>query len=256
MLRTGALAIAVVILLSLAAACSQDPVDARVAFDPRSGLAGVLAERHKLGKAWDDLDAVYQEAERLASVSRPTAAERGRIRDLQTRLPVAEARFQVAYDDDQAALTAFLAAALAAQPTSEETRAALALNAESAVRYAGDLIARSGDYRRAIELLRTARGYFADARQPTPLALAKALRHASEFEVVTRAHFSRLSRGMTAAEARAQVGVPYAGNVRRSQVLGREVTSWLYRNDEGGATALYFDESGELYAWRWNVMSE
>jgi len=51
------------------------------------------------------------------------------------------------------------------------------------------------------------------------------------------------------------VGVPFAGNVRRSEVAGKSVTTWLYGSEDNGVTALYFDDRETLYAWRWNVMT-
>ena len=90
----------------------------------------------------------------------------------------------------------------------------------------------SGDYRRAIDLLETARGYFDDAARRAAGSACRRSRPRPEFRVVTRARFDRLASGMTAAQVKALVGVPFSGNVHRTEVAGKQVTSWLYGSED------------------------
>jgi hypothetical protein len=240
-------------LLICGVACSDGPEAAGPPFDAAGGLARCRAARAELDDAWRRLDAA-----RAALVPGSTASAAGTdpTADPSTpeiELAAAQTAFDLAYGDDQAALTEFLNAALRARVADQETGVALNLYADSAIRRAADVITRSGDYRRAIDLLETARGYFAEANAVPPPRLLAALERARRFSVITKARFDRLARGMTDEQVKALVGVPNAANVRRSEVAGKQVTSWLYRSEEGGVSALYFDDSLRLYAWRWNV---
>ncbi len=254
-MRRRVRAIAAGLMAGLLLACSREQEAAAPAFDAAGGLARVQAVRAELVEVWDRLDTLRAEMAALDARPRLTAVDSARKAELGEKQPQAEARFEVLYGSDQATLAEFLNAALGSRPAAPETLAALHLYAESAIRYAHDVVAASGDYRRAIDLLETASGYFADAHLPVPQRLGEALRHAKEYRVITRARFDRLAAGMTASQVRSLVGVPFVGNVRRSEVGGKSVTTWLYGSEENGVTALYFDDRALLYAWKWNVMS-
>jgi hypothetical protein len=254
--RYGPRSVAIAALAWAVIACSGAPPDAPAGFDPAAGLAVVVAARRNLDGAWARLDAVRAELVRLDLGQGRTAAAADLRSRLRRELAAARAAFEAAYADDQASLTAYLAAAIAARPAAEETRSALALAAGGAERYARDLIARSGEYRRAIDLLETTREYFEEAGQPAPASLLDALATAREYRVLTRARFDRLATGMSPAEVKAVAGVPFEGNVHHTVVAGKEVTSWLYGSGDGGVAAVYFDDRSRLYAWKWNVLSE
>ena len=251
-LYTCAKAIAAALLIC-GVACSDGPEAAAPTFDTASGLARCRSARAELDDAWMRLDAARAAVVPSSAVPAAGVGSSGDRRDPETELAAAQTAFDLAYGDDQAALTEFLNAALRTGAADRDIAVALSLYADSAIRCATDVIARSGDYRRAIDLLETARGYFAEAHAALPPDLLAALERARRFSVITKARFDRLARGMTDAQVKVLVGVPYADNVRRSEVAGKQVTSWLYRSEDGGVSALYFDDSLRLYAWRWNV---
>ncbi len=226
---------------------ADPPIDA-------ASITRVEILRTNLLRAWDHLDSLCAEAARMDANAHPTPAEAARRSELEHRLTQARAAFDTAYGADQTALTGFLNVSLRTRPGSAETLSAMTLYAASAVRYARDVIDQSGDYRRAVDLLETARGYFDDGHTAPPAVLADALRRAQEFRVVTRARFAQLATGMTPAEVKTLVGVPFSGNVHQTEVGGKMVTSWLYGSEENSVTALYFDDRERLYAWKWDVM--
>jgi hypothetical protein len=240
-------------LLICGVACSDGREAAAPAFDAAGGLARCRTARAELDEAWRRLDAARAALVPGSTVSTAGAGSAGDRSTPEIELAAAQTAFDLAYGDDQAALTEFLNAALRAGKADQETAVVLDLYADSAIRCAADVITHAGDYRRAVDLLETARGYFADARATPPPALLAALERARRFSVITRARFDRLARGMTDEQVKALVGVPHSGNVHRSEVAGKQVTSWLYRSEDGGVSALYFDDSLRLYAWRWNV---
>jgi hypothetical protein len=243
------------LLACWSAGCVGGPEAATPAFDRVAGLERCRVAHGTLAAAWQRLDAargaVENRADLLPTQPATSAPDAGGV---ETELAAARTAFDAAYADDQAALAELLNASVHTGAGGEAIATALGWYAESARRFAADLIATAGDYRRAIDLLETARDYFVDAHAPSPRELLDDLERARSYRVVTRVRFDRLSRGMTAPQARSLVGVPFSGNVRRAEVAGKRVMSWLYVNEDGGVTALYFDDSSHLYAWRWNVM--
>lgn len=255
-MQHGARALVALFLAAVLSAACRAPEAAALRYDAADGLSRVESSRAVLASAWDRLDALRDEERRLTALEHQTASERARLSEVETLLPSAGAAFEAAYLTDQATLTDFLNTSLAAAPRSPQTRAALDLYAQSAVHYARDIVETAGDYRRAVELLETARGYYAGVGVPPPRSLAATLERISSYRVATRARFERLARGMREADVKALLGVPFSGNVHRSEVGGRRVTTWLYGSDEKGVAAVYFDERGALYAWRWDVLRD
>jgi len=243
----------VVVVTALAMACSEDSRKAGSAFDAAGGLARVKAARAELVRVWDALDAARAELRTLEEKRGANAADAARKTEIEAVVKQSEAAFENAYGADQSTLADFLNQALNIQPQGAETLEALNLYAESAIRNAGELIEYSGDYRRAIELLDTARSYFDAVQAPAPEALATAAAGARDYRFVTQARFDRLKKGLSAAEVKALIGVPFYANIRSSVVGGKEVTSWLYSREDGEVAGVYLDDRGRLYAWKWNV---
>ena len=251
-MRPLAAIVVAVVAACLGTACAKGRTPATVPPEA-AGLASIEAGRSELLRAWDARDELREQLAALAEGQPADGATRVRREELEGRLKSAEAAFETAYASDQAALAEFLNQALNARPGAASTLAALRLYADSALRNARDYIAGSGDYRRAGELLETARGYY-DAVSATPPAdLVDAIAHAREYRCVVRPRFDRLRQGMTPGDIRALLGVPFYANIRHSEVAGKRVTTWLYSRDDGEVAAVYMDQQGRLYAWKWNV---
>jgi len=237
----------------LAAACSGKPAQPPPAADGSAGLARIRAARADLERAWDALDALRDELGALGAGQRLTADETSRKAELIGKVKLAEAQFEAAYSADQSALAEFLNEALNARPKSDSTLQALRLYADSALRNARDFVDHSGDYRRAIELLETARSYYEAVAAGPPEDLAAALASAQSYRFVTKPRFDQLKKGMTTSEVKALVGVPFYANIRHTEVGGKTVTTWLYGREDGEVAAIYLDDRGTSYAWKWNV---
>jgi len=234
-------------------ACSSKQEVPPAAAAATADLARIRAARGELEGAWNALDALRDEADALDAKQRPTAEESARRAELGTLIKGAEAQFETAYGADQSALAEFLNEALNTRPDDASTLAALRLYADSAIRNARDFVDHSGDYRRAIELLETARSYYEAVAAAVPADLTAAMAATREYRYLTRARFDQLKKGMTSREVKSLVGVPYYANVRHSEVGGKRVASWLYGREDGEVAALYFDDRGSLYAWKWDA---
>ena len=245
--------VAIGLAACLAAACSGKPAKPSPAVEDGAGLTRVRAARADLQHAWDALDALRDELEAQGLGKRPSAEEAARKAELTGKLKLAETQFEAAYNADQSALADFLNQALNSQPKADNTIEALRLYTDSALRNARDFVDHSGDYRRAIELLETARSYYDAVEAGAPDDLIAALADARAYRFVTKPRFDQLKKGMTTYEIKVLVGVPFYANIRHSEVGGKSVTTWLYGREDGEVAAIYLDEHGKSYAWKWNV---
>ena len=236
-----------------AAACSGKNTAPSPAVDGGAGLARIKAARADLQRAWDARDSLRAELDALPAGQRMTAEETARKTELSGKMSLAEAQFEAAYSADQSALAEYLNEALNTQPKAASTLEALRLYSDSALRNARDFVDRSGDYRRAIELLETATSYYDAVGAGVPEDLTAALASARSYRFVTKPRFDQLTKGMTTSEIKALVGVPFYANIRHSEVGGKRVTTWLYGREDGEVAAIYLDDSGKSYAWKWNV---
>ena len=241
------------VVASLAIACSDKPIQPSPAVDGGAGLTRIRTTRADLQRAWDARDALRNELEALPAGQRLTADETARKAELAGKMTLAETQFEAAYGADQSALADFLNEALNSQPKADSTLEALRLYSDSALRNARDFVDRSGDYRRAVELLETATSYYDAVGAGAPEDLTAALARAREFRYVTKPRFDQLKKGMTATEVKALVGVPFYANIRHTEVGGKTVTTWLYGREDGEVAAIYLDDRGTSYAWKWNV---
>lgn len=146
----GAVAIAAI------AACGGRSDGVPAGFDVATEFARVRAAQGDLTAARERLDRARAEAAAGAAPSPASALD-------------AQAAFDRAYARQQRALAVFLNRALNAAPGRPETRAALALYAESAVANARFLLERGGDRAQVIRILDAPqRAYRALGLQPPP----------------------------------------------------------------------------------------
>jgi len=252
-MRLRAFVATVALVACALAACSEKAERRSGAVGTSAGLVRVRTSGAELEKAWDVLDSLRDELEALDEKQRLTPAETRRKVELLEQVEAAESRFDSAYGANLSALTDLLNEALHARPAGDTTQEALRLYADSAIRNARRFVDHSGNYRRAIELLETARSYYEAVAAVVPDDLTAALERASDYRFLTRARFDQLNRGMSAHDVKALLGVPFEANVRHSEVGGKRVASWLYGREDGAVAALYFDDRGSLYAWRWDA---
>ena len=245
--------IAAVAVVACIVACAEKANEPPGSVDAAAGLARIKGARAELLKVWDALDVQRDELASLDEKQRLTQAETARKAELPTLIKSAEAQFESAYGADQSALADFLNEALNSRPNAESTLEALRLYLDSALRNARDFIDRSGDYRRAIELLETARSYYeaVGAGVPTDLSAARAVARGNT--ILSNEGSAPRKESMKPRDVKALIGVPFYANVRHSEVGGKRVASWLYSREDNEIAALYFDDRGSLYAWKWDA---
>lgn len=249
----------VILALIVAFGCAGDSEKKAASPDITAEFAKVQQARSALEAARNSLESLRGELNTLKAKARLSAEESARKAELESQLPAAERAFEEAYDEDQSALSNFLTSALNddALKTAPQTRQALRLYADEALRNAHDRVEKSGDYAKAIEILQTAESYYEFAGIEVPQDLRESRELAQKYRYLTKDRFDQLKKGMTPEEVKAITGTPLYANVRETEAQGRKITMWLFPRDpaEGGASAIYFDR-GKVYAMKWDAAAK
>lgn len=169
--------------------------------------------------------------------------EQARIGELKATLQPVEA----AYDALQTKLADFLTAALNDYPTTAETAEGLKIYAEEAMVFADEAVNKAGDYKKAIDQLSAAAGYFQQAGLAAYQPLAAKLAQLEDRRYLTQARYDQVQKGMTREDVKRVLGPPYYRNV--SEIPDKKVIRWLYPKVDGGAGAIYFKlDTGTVYS--------
>jgi hypothetical protein len=136
-------------------------------------------------------------------------------------------------------------------PLSERQLAAIRMRSDEEIAVAQETIARSGDYRRACEILEAALG-----SDPQNGRLHEELDRALADRFMAPARFSRATVGMTGEQVRAVLGQPNLHDILNFPARG--VVGWFYPRDASGAAAAvwFTSHAGSLKAYLcdWNAL--
>ncbi len=244
-----------VVSLGLLAGCNKA---AKEAEQKKAQMAAQFAEVQQmyadLQKAREELEATkaaLAEVEAIPKRKR-TEEDKARIEELTARIEELTATTSDGYDALQEKLADFLTVALNEFPEAPETAQGLEIYAKEAIFNADDVIAKSGDYKKAIEIVQTAKNYYESiGLDPLP-ELAEKMAAYDEMRFITRERFDQIKKGMTMDEVAAVAGVPYYMNKKKDEKRGIEY--WLYPKREGGAAAVYFNKKGKVYSLKFDAV--
>ena len=161
---------------------------------------------------------------------------------------------ETAFEEVQGLLADLLNVGINEYPGSQETADALMIYADEAILVADDMVVKSGDYKKAIDHLSTAEGYFQAAGLTPYHPLIAKIAELDDWRFITQERFDQVKKGMTKEEVVAVVGQVYFRNIQESPEKG--VESWLYKKREGGAAAFYFKiKTGKVYDKNWEAVA-
>lgn len=200
-----------------------------------------------------DAKSTIAEIEAVAERKR-TDDQKAQLEELTAKVKDLAAQDEEGYNDLQSQLADALNIGLNEFPQAPETAQALKIYSDEAIVGAVDLINKSGDYKKAIERLASAKGYY-DAIELTPdPALTDKIAEFEDWRYITQERFDAVKNGMTKDEVKATVGVPYTPNIKTEESRGVEM--WLFKKREGGAAAVDFRiKTGKVYSKRWDAVS-
>ncbi len=245
----------VVVSMGLLAGCNKA---AKEAEQKKAQLGAQFAEVQQmyadLQKEREELEAArVQLAEAEAVPARKRTDEiKAKIEELTPRIEELTQKTSDGYDALQEKLAEFLTVALNDFPEAPETAKGLEIYAREAIYNAEDVIAKSGDYKKAIEIVQTAKNYYESiGLEPLP-ELGEKMAQYDEMRFITKERFDQVKKGMTMDEVAAVAGVPYYMNKKKDEKRGIEY--WLYPKREGGAAAIYFNKKGKAYSMKFDAV--
>lgn len=243
MRKTGFLpyGIAILVAFGLVSGCSRGPSEAELhqaQFEEQ--LVTLQQQNQVLQQARADLaasEAALVEIEAIRERDR-SDEQKAALDTLPATIGEQGAARDTAYDAVQATLADFLNIALNEYPEHPATNQGLNLYSDEAILIAEDVVAKSGDYKKAIDQLDSASSYYDSIDLPPYQPLIDKMAEFDETRFITQERFDLVKKKMTMDEVKAAVGVPYYQNIQVDEK--RKVETWLYRKREGGAAAIYF----------------
>ncbi len=243
-------------LAGLTLGCGGGPSEEELALTGLQEQLGVVqqnyAELQALRTEITASKAMSAEIEAISEKKR-TDEQKLQLEELAANLPELMTRSETIYDNLQAQLVDFLNVGLNDHPDSTVTAEALVIYSDEAIIVSEDIVAKSGDYKKAIARLDGAKGYFAAIAKPVYPPLEEKIAVLQDWRFITQERFDALAKGMTMDEVKATVGVPYHANIQEDEKRG--VQTWLYKKKQGGAAAVYFKiKTGKMYSTSWDVI--
>jgi len=240
--------VCLLITVALPTACSRGPSEQELALQQLTEQLNVIQTDYQaLGAARTELEtskATLAELEGIEERKR-TDEQKEQLAALGPRIEELSQQVDAGYEELQTKLADYLNTALNEFPQEESTRQGLRIYAEESIRNAEDTVAKAGDYKKAIDTVETAKGYYEAVQLEPYQGLIDKLSELEQRRYITEERFAMIKRGMTQDEVKETAGVPYHGNVREDPESGVEF--WVYPKREGGAAAVYFDKKDKVY---------
>lgn len=247
--RVSLICVVLVAIVGLTLSCSRGPSEEELK------LAAFQEQFAAAKLAYDELVALRAESDASeAALAELQAVPEGKLTDeqktelaaLQASLEAALATNETKFEEVQGLLADLLNVGINDYPESSETAAALVIYSDEAILVADDMVAKAGDYKKAVDHLSTAESYFAAAGLTPYHPLVAKIAELEDWRFITAERFEAITKGMSKDEVVAVAGQVYYRNIQKSEAKG--VETWLYKKREGGAAAVYFKtKTGKVY---------
>jgi hypothetical protein len=177
---------------------------------------------------------------------RRTDEQKAQLEELTAQVGELTAAQDTPFEELQGTLAEFLNVALNEFPELPETSQALAIYSDEAILVTEDIVAKSGDYKKAIDHLYSAVSLFEQVGLEVYQPLSDRIAELDAWRFITEERFDAVTKNMTKEQVMAAAGVPYYQNIQVDEKRGVEM--WLYRKREGGAAAISFRiKTGKVY---------
>jgi len=181
-------------------------------------------------------------------------AQKAQLEEVTTSLAAGATQTEAGFEEVQGMLADLLNVGINEYPDTPETADALIMYSDEAILVAVDMVEQSGDYKKAIDHLSSAEGYFDAAGLSAYHPLVAQIADFDSWRFINQERFDAITKGMTKEEVVATVGQVYFRNIQEDP--GKGVESWLYKKREGGAAAFYFKtRTQKLYDKNWEAIS-
>ena len=221
--------------------CSSGPSEEELAFQKFQADAGLVQQANtELQKIREDIEAAKTQAAELEAIAESKRSEEqaAQLAELTAQIEELGKTSEEAYNNVQAQLADLLNTGLNDYPEAPETATALKIYSDEALIVANDIVEKSGDYKKAMNHLTGAMGYYQDVGLEVYPALEERIAELDDWRFITKERYDAVKKGMTADEVKELVGIPYYANIQEDAQRGIE--TWLFKKREGGAAAIYF----------------
>ena len=233
--------IVVTVALCVANGCSRGPSEEELKQAELAQQFATITELHEsLMQTRGDVTAAQSslaEIEAIAERER-TDEQKAMLEELPAQIEELTASQDATFEELQGNLAEYLNVALNEFPDSPDTARALEIYSDEAMIVAADIVAKSGDYKKAIDHLASAESLFQQVGLTPYRPLTDRIAQLDDWRFITQERFDLVKKDMTKEEVMEVVGVPYYQNIKIDDKRGVEM--WLYRKREGGAAAISF----------------
>ena len=249
--------VVLVTLVGLVQGCSRGPSEEELKFAAfQEQYAGLKQAYDGLTDLRTELEAAEATVATLEEIPEQELTEEqvAELETLKARLEGGAAESETGFEEVQGLVADLLNVGINEYPESQETADALMIYSDEAILVAIDMVEKSGDYKKAIDNLTSAQGFFEAAGLTPYHPLVAQIEEFDSWRFITQERFDAATKGMTKEEVVAVAGQVYYRNVQESPDKG--VETWLYKKREGGAAAFYFKmKTQKLYDKNWEAVS-
>lgn len=244
-------------VIGLVQGCSSGPSEEELKLQKfQEDFAAVKGAYESLMNLRTEIDAEKAVLATLGEIPENELSEeqQAELEEITTKLEAQASENETAFEDVQGLLADLLNTGINDYPDSQETAGALVVYSDEAIIVAIDMVEQSGDYKKAIDHLNSAVGYFEAAGLTPYHPLAAQIADFDDWRFITQERFDAVTKGMTKEEVEVIAGYVYFRNIQEDPEKG--VETWLYKKREGGAAAFYFKtRTQKLYDWNWEAIS-
>lgn len=249
--------VVLVAVLGLVEGCSRGPSEEELklaAFQEQ--FATLQVEYDALVNMRTEIEVAKAKLAELQAIpeNKRTDEQKVELEEIQNGLESSADENEAAFEGVQGQLADLLNVGINDYPESDETASALMIYADEAILVADDMVAKAGDYKKAIDNLSTAKGFFEAAGLTSYHPLVAKIAELEDWRYITKERFDAVTKGMTKEEVTSVVGQVYFRNIQ--EIPEKGVESWLFKKREGGAAAFYFKtKTGKAYDKNWDAVA-
>jgi outer membrane murein-binding lipoprotein Lpp len=240
-------------VIVVAGGCSSGPSEEELALAAMQEQAQAISTAYEtLTQQRADLEAAKTAVADIEGTSKRsrTDEQNQQLEELTAKLPVLQESIDAGYNDVQEKLADFLYVALNDFPKAPETQEGLRIYAEEAILNAEDTVIKSGNYKKGMETMITAKEYFVAIELEPLAALVDKIAEYEDWRFITQERFDLVKKGMVPEKVKEVIGVPYYKNIRENQ---NKTITWIYQRREGGAAAITFNK-GKVYHTKFDAV--
>ena len=234
-------AIALLVAFGLLNGCSRGPTEEELALVEYQNQLTVLQGQYvELQQARTDIEAVEATAVEIEAIKERDRTEEqvAQLAEMPAQVEALTTAKDEKYEAVQVTLANFLNVALNDFPEDPGTAQALSIYSDEGILIARETIAQAGDYKKALNSLKSALSYFDSIGLPPYQPLVDEIALTEEIRFINQERFDLVKKNMTKEQVSEIAGTPYYQNIQLDEKRG--VETWLYRKVDGGAAAFYF----------------